>query len=184
LHPPPLQMVISDSASTDPPPQNTNTTKISSTRELLQRAKEAANLKFSQSVNNPIPHPVHSTDNNNSINNSNNNNHENRVLRSSESPAWHGELIKTTLKKKPQVSLKQPRISSLSLSLSHPPPPSKQIANANIPTGANSKSLFQFYKLVRNEFEDFREIEAVRLQRRLEKLSDFSTNENCSIGGK
>lgn len=173
-------MVISDSASTDPPPQNTNTTKISSTRELLQKAKEAANLKFSQSVNNPIPHPVHSTDNNNSINNSNNNNHENRVLRSSESPAWHSELTKTTLKKKPQASLKQQRISSLS----HPPPPSKQITTENIPTGANSKSLFQFYKLVRNEFDDFREIEAVRLQRRLEKLSDFSKNENCSIGGK
>ena len=41
------------------------------------------------------------------------------------------------------------------------------------PSNPTSRSLFGFFSQVRAEFHDFREIEATRLQRRLEKLADF-----------
>lgn len=44
----------------------------------------------------------------------------------------------------------------------------------NKPANPKSRSLFGYFSQVRDEFSDFREIEASRLQRRLEKLADFN----------
>lgn len=49
-----------------------------------------------------------------------------------------------------------------------------QVNQKNKPANPKSRSLFSYFSQVRAEFADFREIEASRLQRRLEKLADFS----------
>lgn len=49
------------------------------------------------------------------------------------------------------------------------------------PVKPTSRSLFGYFSQVRAEFHDFREIEATRLQRRLEKLADFRPEQKLSF---
>ena len=133
-----------DSKSPPPPPRN------SITRELIKKAREAANQKFAQTINKPAVEATNPIKAERKL-----------VLKGEESPAWHGALIKTKLKR-PDNSVKLKSIK-----------PSIHLNNSNCTNSNASKSLFEFYKEIRKEYEDFREIEASRLQRRLEKLSDF-----------
>jgi hypothetical protein len=48
------------------------------------------------------------------------------------------------------------------------------------PDNPTSRSLFGYFSQVRAEFQDFKEIEATRLQRRLEKLADFDDVKNSA----
>ena len=122
---------------------------FSGTRELLKRAREAANQKFAKSIT--VTTTLNSTAQSSKL-----------VLKGSESPAWNGQIIKTKLIRpaKPlERCQKKEAKNRVSLSTSKMSPA--------------SSSLFDYFKTVRREYEDFREIEAVRLQKRLEKLSDF-----------
>lgn len=135
---------------------------ISNTKDLLKKAREAANQKFALTINkdhlNNLDSPV-----GNKI-----------VLKGEESPAWHGQLIKIKLKRTVEPLLKKktstiPRINN-------------KPANYTV-TAPASRSLFEYYKKVRGEYEDFKEIEAVRLQKRLEKLSDYQNNSKKTFEG-
>jgi len=134
-----------DSKSPLPPPKNSNT------RELIKKAREAANQKFAQTINKA---GVEVSSSERKI-----------VLRGEESSSWHGALIKTRLKR-PNNPIKPKNIK--------PAIPSPSTGSRG------SKCLFEFYKEIRGEYEDFREIEASRLQRRLEKLSDFPLESDLS----
>ena len=130
--------------SKSPPLRNSNT------RELIKKAREAANHKFAQTIG-KNKNIVASTE-------------RKIVLKGEEMGSRHGNLIKTKLKRpnnpiKPKFKEIKSTIRANSNSLSINPRP--------------SKCLFEFYKEIRGEYEDFREIEASRLKKRLEKLSDF-----------
>lgn len=163
--------------------------KISSTRELLKRVKDSANQKFAHSINFNV---------NNETRNYPKQTNESSptVLRGSESPAWHGLLTKTLLKR-------QPNKQTTTISATTTPTTNKikikycldcgcevkinkfkgvdscsscarKSSNKNSRTKIGyQRNIFPYFKEVRGEFKDFREIEAVRLQRRLEKLADI-----------
>lgn len=137
--------------------------KTSNTRELLKKAREAANQKFAMTINKKET----SEDVTNKANSSK------VVLNGAESPAFHGQLIKTKLKRVTEPVRVKKSINKTS----------EQNQNIKQPTSA-SKSLLDFYKKVRAEYEDFREIEAVRLEKRLEKFSDFPKGASQSFEGK
>lgn len=133
--------------SKSPPPKSSNT------RDLIRKAREAANQKFAQTINKlEVP------------------NFERKlVLKGEESTAWHGALIKTKLNR-PANLAKANKLKNVT----KPTIPSMSMGSSG------SKCLFGFYKEIRREYEDFREIEASRLQRRLEKLSDFPMESGIS----
>lgn len=135
---------------------------ISNTKYLLKKARELANQKFALTINkdhlNKLDSPV-----GNKI-----------VLKGEESPAWHGQLIKIKLKRTVEPLSKKKTITSTSTN--------NKPANNSV-TAPASRSLFEYYKKVRGEYEDFKEIEAVRLQKRLEKLSDYPTNSKKTFEG-
>jgi len=135
---------------------------ISSTRDLLKMVREAANQKFAMTMNENL-----STIDSTIVNKI--------VLKEKESPAWHGKMIKIKLKRttEPPTKKKTRKIT-------------EQITNnsTSIAVGPASKSLIGYYRKVRGEYEDFKEIEAVRLQKRLEKFSDFQNNSMKTFEGK
>lgn len=190
--------------------------KVSSTRELLKRAKESANQKLAYSNINYDNKTCPKRQNESSLN----------VLKESESPAWHGLLTKTLLKRqstksnsksksisttnaKTKITIK-PTISnclncgigmkyftckkcngdgfycSCTCSKNSSIEYWKRVCSSCYQDGDENnknensmepigfqRSIFSYFKEVRREFKDFREIEAMRLQRRLEKLSDI-----------
>lgn len=129
-----------------------NQQQTSSTRELLKRVRVAAEEKFAFTQNKNNSAPISSR----------------IVLKGSESPAWHGSITKTKLKQRPTTSSSTTRDRDIITTIK-PMPTIKTIAQ----TPAATKCLYDYFVKVRGEYEDFREIEAVRLQRRLEKFSDF-----------
>ena len=200
--------------STEPPIkvklEEVNKVKLSSTRELLKRVKDSANQKFAHSINFNI---------NNEAQNYPEQTNESSptVLRGSESPAWHGLLTKTLLKRQ---SDKQTTTTTKTLTITNKKNNcldcgcemkinkckggelcSSCARNASFTQWNTSclsccqcqegnrgeknvckhsrtkigyqRNIFSYFKEVRREFKDFREIEAVRLQRRLEKLADI-----------
>lgn len=148
------------------------------TRELLKKSREAAKQKFAKTVNVNNSGNNINTNNNNSIDNTaSTKNSVKLVLKGVESPAWHGQLIKIKLKRLNKTltnfSRKANNLTRISSNDSN-----------HSPTAPSPKSLFEYYKAVRREYEDFREIEAIRLQKRLEKLSDFEPNGLQKFEGK
>ena len=131
---------------------------VSSTKDLLKKAKEAANQKFALTINKD------KTENYSKVNSPIS---SKLVLKGEESPAWHGQIIRTKLKRTTPETVKKS---------------SKPITTERLCTNKQSlpasRTLFDYYKKVRSEYEDFREIEAVRLQKRLEKFSDSPKNRN------
>lgn len=139
---------------------------ISNTRDLLKKAREAAKQKFAMTIN---------KDKNENLSRIDSPIVDKIVLKGTESPAWHGEIIKIKLKRptEPTTRKKTRKITEQITSKSAP--------TAGIPA---SKSLIEYYKKVRGEYEDFKEIEAIRLQKRLEKFSDFQNNSRKTFEGK
>ena len=134
-------------------PQN----RPSNTRELIKKAREVANQKFAQTINKPaasIEAPI-----------------ENKiVLKGDEIVNRHGNLIKTKLKR-PEINPIKAKAKELK---------SRATPVSTTPNQRGSKCLFEFYQEIRREYEDFREIEASRLKKRLEKLSDFPENSDST----
>lgn len=129
--------------------------KNSNTRELLKKACEAANQKFTQTINKiPIDVPTE----------------HKIVLIGKESPSWHGALIRKKLSRPVSAIVKPKNIHPATIK--------------NNSSSPSSKSLFEFFTEIRQEYEDFREIEVSRLKRRLEKLSDFPNDSIVSFEGK
>lgn len=193
--------------------------KISNTRELLKRVKDSANQKLAHSIN---------------LNEINENKKYSKqakdsspfVLRGSESPAWHGLLTKTLLKRQPTKQAQATTTLSVTTSISNKQKncsnfgyeKEKEFSKCNIcqcketkscgscfaksktfqsclchdrNVNENSKtqigtqrSIFSYFNEVRREYKDFREIEAVRLQRRLEKLADIPESSIYDFEGK
>jgi len=139
---------------------------ISNTKDLLKMVRETANQKFAMTINKDKNENLIKIDSSvvNKI-----------VLKEKESPSWHGQMIKIKLKRatEPPTKKKTSKIT-------------EQITNksAFIAIGPASKSLIEYYKKVRGEYENFKEIEAVRLQKRLEKFSDFQNNSMKTFEGK
>ena len=129
----------------------------SGTREFLKRAKEAANQKFAQTINKPS-----SAADDGRINKT--------VLRGKESPAFHTKIVRIKLENRTLIA-------NQSQSKSSPKLLKSSNKNSEIsPKYGHSRSLFEFFCKVKREYEDFGEIEALRLQKRLEKLSDYPDN--------
>lgn len=128
----------------------------SNTRELIKKAREVANQKFAQTINKPVSVEVPI---------------ENKiVLKGDEIVNRHGNLIKTKLKR-PEINPIKAKAKELK---------SRTTPVSTTPNQRGSKCLFEFYKEIRREYEDFREIEASRLKKRLEKLSDFPENSDST----
>jgi hypothetical protein len=138
---------------------------ISNTKDLLKKAREAANQKFSMTIN---------KDRNENLNKFHSPVMDRNVLKREESPAWYGQVIKTKLKRTAEPPSKKK--TSMIADKMHKPDFSVNVQA--------SKSLYDYYKKVRGEYEDFKEIEAARLQKRLEKFSDFPKNSKKTFEGK
>lgn len=134
-------------------PQN----RSSNTRELIKKAREVASQKFAQTINKPAASIEVSIENK-------------IVLKGDEIVNRHGNLIKTKLKR-PEINPIKAKAKELK---------SRATPVSTTPNQRGSKCLFEFYKEIRREYEDFREIEASRLKKRLEKLSDFPENSDSN----